>query len=384
MAEEKDYYAMLGVEKTATQEEIKKAFRKKAKEFHPDANRDNPKAAEAKFKEINEAYNVLSDEGKRKQYDQFGSNFENMGGFGQGAGAYGGGFNYSDFSNMGGFDIDLEDILGSMFGGGFGGGSSARKDSPRQGSHLQYKIDLTFEEAVFGTTKEITLKRNEKCSTCSGSGAKPGTSKVTCSACNGKGKVQTVQRSIIGTFATTKTCEKCQGTGKTVESPCTDCSGSGIVRKSKKISFRIQPGIEQGQAIVIPGEGDCGTKGGPNGDVIIVVNIKPHKIFTRRNRDIVFEQPVSFVKAVMGGNITIPTLEGDMEFNIPEGTQQGTKFIVKDKGVPYGRNSSRGNLEFTVNIDIPKKLNEKQKTLMRELADSFGEDISKKKSGFFR
>ncbi len=381
---EKDYYDLLGVEKTATQDEIKKAFRKKAKQFHPDANRDNPKAAEEKFKEVNEAYNVLSDEGKRKQYDQFGSNFENMGGGFNGANY--GGFNYSDFSNMNGFDIDLEDILGSMFGGGFGGfGGSSKKDAPKQGSHLQYKVDLTFEEAVFGTSKEVTLKRDEKCSTCSGSGAKAGTSKVTCSACNGKGKVQSVQRTMMGTFATTKTCDKCQGSGKTIEHPCSDCSGSGIVRKAKKISFKIQPGVEQGQAIVIPGEGDCGTKGGPNGDVIIVVNIKPHKKFVRRNRDIVFEQDVSFIKAVMGGNIIIPTLEGDMEFNIPEGTKQGTKFTVKDKGVPYGRNtSSRGNLEFVVNIDIPKKLNEKQKAIMKELAESFGEDISKKKSGFFR
>ncbi|MEG0073752.1 MAG: molecular chaperone DnaJ [Clostridia bacterium] len=381
---EKDYYETLGVSKTATQDEVKKAFRRKAKEFHPDANATNKKEAEAKFKEINEAYSVLSNEDKRKQYDQFGSNFENMGaGFGGGGAGNYGGFNYSDFSNMGGFDIDLEDILGNMFGGGFSG-SSARKDAPRQGSHLQYKIDITFEEAVFGATKEVTLKRNEKCSTCSGSGARPGTTSKTCSACNGKGKVQSVQRTIMGSFATTRTCDKCQGTGKTIESPCADCSGSGIAKKSKKMSFKIPAGIEQGQAIVISGEGDCGYKGGPNGDVILIVDIKPHKVFTRRNRDIVFEQEVSFVKAVMGGNIVIPTLEGNMEFNIPEGTQQGAKFTIKEKGVPVMRGNSRGNLEFTVKIDIPKKLNEKQKTLMRELADTFGEDVGKKKSGFFK
>ena len=208
---DKDYYDLLGVDKSATQEEIKKAFRKKAKEFHPDANRDDPKKAEEKFKQVNEAYNVLSDESKRSKYDQFGAGFENMGGF-NGGGNYGG-FNYSDFSNMGGIDIDLEDIF-NMFGGGFGGfGGTSKKDAPRKGSHLQYKIDLTFEEAVFGTSKEVTLKSNEKCSTCTGSGTKPGTSKVTCCACNGKGKVQSVHRTNMVTFAITKTCDRCKVSG---------------------------------------------------------------------------------------------------------------------------------------------------------------------------
>lgn len=383
MAGSKDYYEMLGVSKTATDEELKKAYRQLAKKYHPDAHDgDDKKAAEEKFKQISEAYSVLSDKQKRAQYDQFGSNFENAG-FGGGAGYGGfGGFDFSGFN--GGIDIDLEDILGSVFGGGFGGFSSNKSERPTKGADLRYNMHLTFEEAVFGADKEINVNRHETCEVCSGSGAKPGTSPITCDKCAGKGKVQTVQNTIMGAFSQVKTCDKCSGTGKFNPSPCEKCSGSGVVRKSRKINVKIPGGIDDGQSVLLRGEGDIGKKGGPNGDLFVVVSIAPHKIFRRKDTNILFDINVPFTKAALGGTITIPTLEGDMEFNIPEGTRSESNFKIRGKGVPSIRGNVRGDLEFTIHVDVPKKLSDKQKELLKQFADSMGEEVNKKKNFFGR
>ncbi len=377
----KDYYDTLGVSKTATQDEIKKAYRQKAKQYHPDSNQGNEKEAEAKFKEVSEAYSVLSDESKRAQYDRFGADAVNGNGYaGYGAGGFGGasGFDFSGFS--GGFDIDLEDILGSMFGGGFGSYKTAAKNGPVKGSDIRYNMKLTFEEAVFGVKKEISITRSESCSSCNGTGSKTG-EKTTCDKCHGAGKVQSVQNTIMGTFSTVKVCDKCGGEGKIIKEPCETCSGSGTVKKAKKVEITIPAGIEDGQAIALQGQGDAGKRGGQNGDLFIVVSVMPHKIFKRKGRDIYFETKIPFVKAVLGGPIKIPTLEGEMEFTIPEGTQPGTSFTVRNKGVPF--RNSRGDLEFKVQIEIPKKLSDKQRELLEQYAISCSEEVTTKKKGFF-
>lgn len=371
----KDYYEILGVSKTATQDEIKKAYRSKAKQYHPDSNKGNEKEAEMKFKEVSEAYSILSDEQKRTQYDRFGADAVNGNYAGYGAGN---GFDFSGFS--GGFDIDLEDILGSMFGGGFGGFKQS-KNGPIKGSDLRYNMKLTFEEAVFGAKKEISITRNEKCTSCSGTGSKNGTETVTCDKCHGSGKIQAVQTTIMGTFSTVRTCDKCNGEGKIIKEPCEICGGTGNVKKAKKIEINIPAGIDDGQAISLTGQGDAGKRGGPNGDLFIVVSVLPHKVFTRKGKNIYFTAKIPFVKAVLGGNVQIPTLEGDTSFYIPEGTQPDTIFVLKNKGVPS--RSGRGNLEFKVQIEIPKKLSDKQKEILEQYAISCSEEVGPKKKGFF-
>ena len=372
----KDYYEVLGVSKTATADEIKKAYRQKSKQYHPDLNKGNEKEAEAKFKEVSEAYSVLSDETKRTQYDRFGADAVNGNGY---AGYGAGGFDFSGFS--GGFDIDLEDILGSMFGGGFGGFKQAAKNGPIKGSDLRYNMKLTFEETVFGVKKEISITRNEKCTSCHGTGSKNGTGTVECDKCHGVGKVQAVQNTIMGTFSTVRTCDKCNGEGRIIKEPCEVCSGSGNVKKAKKIEINIPAGIDDGQAISLTGQGDAGKRGGPNGDLFIVVSVIPHKVFTRKGKNIYFSTKIPFVKAVLGGPIKIPTLEGEETFEIPEGTQPDTVFVLKNKGVPS--RTGRGNLEFKVQIEIPKKLSEKQRELLEQYAISCSEEVGPKKKSFF-
>ncbi len=382
MAESKDYYKILDVSKDATDDEIKRAYRKLAKKYHPDANPDNKQEAEAKFKEVNEAYSVLSDKTKRAQYDRFGSNFEQAGfGSGGGYGAYSGfgGFDFSGFN--GGIDIDLDDILGSVFGGGFG--SSHKKQGPTKGADLRYNMNITFEEAAFGVKKEINIARHEACDNCHGTGAKPGTQPVTCDKCGGKGKIQTTQNTIMGSFSTVKICDKCNGEGKIIATPCEKCYGKGTVKKTKKIMVDIPAGIDNGQAISYRGEGDIGKKGGPNGDLFVVVNVSKHKIFTRRGFDILCDISVPFTILTLGGTITVPSLEGDIQYSIPEGTQSGTVFRIKDKGIQNIHSRSKGNLEFTVNVDIPKRLNDKQKQLLKDFASIMGEEVNIKKKNIF-
>lgn len=386
MAESKDYYELLGVSKSATDEELKKAYRVLAKKYHPDSYEGTDKeAAEAKFKQISEAYSVLSDKTKRDQYDRFGSNFEQAG-FGGGASGYGGfgGFDFSGFGNGMGVDIDLDDILGSVFGGGFGGFGGSKKQGPAKGADLRYNMNISFEEAAFGVKKEINISRHENCDNCHGTGAKPGTNVKTCDKCAGRGKIQVTQNTIMGSFATVKTCDKCGGEGKVVEIPCDVCSGKGNVKKTRKIDINIPAGIDNGQAISLRGEGDVGSKGGPLGDLFVVVNVAPHKIFKRNGFDIYTEFKVSFTKMVLGGVIKIPTLENeDIDFNIPEGTQAGTIFRIKDKGIPSIHGRGRGNLEFSVDVEVPKKLTDKQKDLLKELANVSGDDINSRKKNIF-
>ena len=381
MAESKDYYSILGVSKDATADDLKRAYRKLAKQYHPDAQHteEDKKNAEAKFKEINEAYSVLSDENKRAQYDRFGSNFEQAGFGGSGFGGYS---NAYDFSGFGGIDFDLEDILGSVFGGGFGS-SSKKSQGPTRGADIRTNMSLKFEEAAFGVKKEISITRNEKCDSCNGSGAKPGRRIITCDKCGGRGKIQMTQNTIMGAFSTVKTCDKCNGTGKVIETPCEKCSGKGIVRKSRKIEINVPAGIDDGQAISLRGEGDAGKKGGPNGDLYVVMKVAPHKYFKRNGFDISANVRVPFTKMALGGDIKIPTLEGEMEFNIPEGTTTGTKFRVKDQGIPILNGKGRGNLEFTVDVDVPKKLTDKQREILIEFAKTFGEEVNPKKRGIF-
>lgn len=388
MAESKDYYKILGVSKDATDDEIKKAFRKLAKANHPDAQQDEAakKQAEVKFKEINEAYSVLSDKTKRAQYDRFGSNFEQAGFGGQG-GYYSngfGGFDFSGFNGGMGIDIDLEDILGSVFGGGFGGGfNSSKREGPTKGADLRYNMNITFEEAAFGTSKQINITRNEQCSTCHGSGAKPGTNPVTCDKCGGKGKVQATQNTIMGTFSTFKTCDKCGGTGKIIPTPCEACSGKGTIRKTRKIDINIPAGIDNGQAISLRGEGDAGKKGGIAGDLFVVVNVMSHPIFTRRGHDIFATVKVPYTKLVLGGTVKVPTLEGESEINIPDGTQVGSVIKIKEKGIPNIHGKGRGNIEYTIQVEIPKRLNDKQKEALKSFADIMGEEVQIKKKGFW-
>ncbi|MEG2310566.1 MAG: molecular chaperone DnaJ [Clostridia bacterium] len=382
MAESKDYYNILGVSKDVTDEELKKAYRKLAKKYHPDSyTGDNVKAAEAKFKEVSEAYSVLSDKQKREQYDRFGSNFEQAG-FG-GASGYSnyGGFDFSGFGN-GSIDIDLEDILGSMFGGGFS--SSNKKQATTRGADLRYNMNITFEEAAFGAKKEVTVSRHEECEDCHATGAKAGTKITTCDKCGGKGKVQAIQNTIMGTFSSVKTCDKCGGEGKIIQTPCDKCGGKGNIKKTKKIDINIPVGIDNGQAVAYHGEGDVGKKGGPCGDLFIVVNIQPHKIFTRRGIDIFANIKVPFTKLVLGGTIKVPTLENsEIDFNIPEGTSVGETFKIHDQGIPNINGRGRGNLEITVDVDIPRKLTDEQRAILTDFANSLGEEVSSKKKGFF-
>ena len=283
-----------------------------------------------------------------------------------------------------GIDIDLEDILGSVFGGGFGGGfNSSKREGPTKGADLRYNMNITFEEAAFGTSKQINITRNEQCSTCHGSGAKPGTNPVTCDKCGGKGKVQATQNTIMGTFSTVKTCDKCGGTGKIIPTPCEACSGKGTIRKTRKIDINIPAGIDNGQAISLRGEGDAGKKGGIAGDLFVVVNVMSHPIFTRRGHDIFATVKVPYTKLVLGGTVKVPTLEGESEINIPDGTQVGSVIKIKEKGIPNIHGKGRGNIEYTIQVDIPKRLNDKQKEALKSFADIMGEEVQIKKKGFW-
>ncbi len=376
MAEEKrDYYEVLGLQKGASDEEIKKAFRKMAKQYHPDLH-PGDKEAEKKFKEINEAYGVLSDADKKSKYDRFGhAGVDPSYGAGQGGG----------FGGFGGFqgDIDLGDIFGSFFGGGMGGSSSRRANAPQRGSDREASVNITFEEAAFGCKKDISFNRIEKCEDCNGSGAAKGTSPETCSACSGTGSVRSQQRTPFGVFQTQHPCDKCGGKGKVIKSPCPTCSGSGFLRKSKKLTVTIPAGIDDGQSVLLGGQGDAGRNGGQSGDVLIEVRVKKHAIFQREGRNVYCDVPITFSEAALGATIDVPTLEGDVNYDIPEGTQTGTVFTLKNKGITEIHGTRRGNLVFRVVVEVPKNLNSKQKELLKAFADSCGEKNNVQKKNFF-
>ena len=372
MADKRDYYEVLGVSKGASDDEIRKAHRKLAKKYHPDLNRDNPEAAE-KFKELNEAYEVLSDKDKRAKYDQFG--FAGVDpNYGAGQGGFGGGF------DMG----DLGDIFGSFFGGGFGGGSTrSRRNAPQRGETLQQRIMLSFEEAAFGCEKEITINRTETCEECGGSGAEPGTSPETCSNCRGSGVVTQTQRTPLGMFQTQGACPNCRGTGKIIRKPCKKCGGAGRVRKSKTLKVNIPAGIDDGQSIQLRGQGGAGVNGGPAGDVIVTISIRPHPIFTREGQDVVCEIPISFAQAALGDTLQVPTIDGKVSYDIPEGTQTGTVFRLKGKGIQNVNGRGRGDQYVRVNIEVPKNLTHKQKELLREFENSTTDENQVQRKGFW-
>ena len=371
MADKQDYYETLGVNKGAGDDEIKKAYRQMAKKYHPDMNPGDAEA-EKKFKEVNEAYEVLSDADKRAKYDQYGhAAFDPNSGFGGGGG-------------FGGFDFDMGDIFSSFFGGGFGGGrSQSRANAPIAGDDIGLRVVLSFEEAAFGCKREVSYARVQKCGDCSGSGAKKGTSPEKCTKCGGRGTVTVQQRTAFGMMQSTKACPDCNGTGKIIKTPCENCRGKGYVKINKKLEVTIPAGIDDGQRIALRSQGNEGRNGGPAGDLIIQVSVRPHAIFERDGNDIYCEVPVSFAEAALGATIKIPTLEGQMDYEIPEGTQTGTVFTIKQKGINAVNSRSRGNLYVKVVVETPKSLNAEQKKLLRSFADSLGEKNSAKKASFF-
>lgn len=354
MAEQKrDYYEVLGLQKGASDDEIKKAYRKLAMKYHPDMNPDD-KEAEAKFKEVNEANEVLSDGEKRARYDQFGH-----------AGVdpnYGGGGGY----NMN--DMDLGDLLGSFFGGGFGGGST-RRNGPQKGESLRANLSITFEEAAFGCEKEISLNRNESCDVCHGSGCAPGATADTCPDCRGTGTIRMTQ----GFFATSATCSRCRGSGKIIKNPCKTCNGGGAVRRQKRINVNIPAGIDDGQAISLRGQGNAGKNGGPAGDLIVGVSIKPHTHFRREGTSVLYDCGISFYQAAAGAELEIPTIDGKVKYTIPAGTQTGTTFRLRDKGIPELRGRGRGDQYVTVKVRTPSGLNGAQKEALHAFAVAMGE-----------
>ena len=365
MADKQDFYEVLGVSKGAGDDEIKKAYRRLAKKYHPDMN-PGDKEAEMKFKQVNEAYSVLSDPEKKSRYDQFGH-----AGVDPNFGAGGGGF-----SGFGGMDFDMGDIFSSFFGGG-----SVRRNGPVRGEDILTRLVISFEEACFGCQKTISFPRTETCSSCGGSGAEPGTHPETCSKCGGKGQIRVQQRTMLGMMQTTRTCDVCGGTGKIVKNPCKTCRGQGVERKNKKFDANIPKGIGEGERILLRGQGNAGRRGGESGDLIVEISIRPHPVFTRRGYDIFCEVPVSFAEAALGAEIQIPTLEGKETFKIPEGTQTGTQFTLKGRGVQVIRTNRRGNLYFTVQIEVPKNLSAKQKELLKEFDASCNSvNLAKKQS----
>jgi molecular chaperone DnaJ len=359
----KDYYELLGVNRNAGEEEIKKAYRKLALQYHPDRN-PGDKQAEEKFKDVSEAYSVLSDPQKRSQYDQFGH-----AAFGEG-GPFAGGFDFS-----GGF----EDIFGDIFGEFFGGGAGARRRGRGRGEDLRYNLSLKFEEAVHGTEKKIKIPRHGPCETCRGSGAKPGTAPQTCPTCRGRGQVNFQQ----GFFSVSRTCGQCQGQGTIIKDPCATCGGAGRVRTMHTLSVKIPHGVDNGSRLKLRGEGESGPPGGTPGDLYVVIQVEPHPIFVRDELDIICEVPISFVQAALGAEIDVPTLEGKVKMKIPPGTQSGKLFRLKGKGVKDHQGYHQGDQHVRVIVETPTRLTAKQRELLKEFAALGGEEVNPLSKGFF-
>lgn len=373
MADKRDYYEVMGVPKNATDAEIKKAYRKLAKKYHPDLN-PGDKAAEAKFKELNEAYEVLSDKDKRARYDQFGHagvdpNF---------GGGTGGG---SPFTG----DIDLGDIFNSFFGGGFGGfgGRTVNPNAPRRGSDTEATVNISFEEAAKGCKKTITFQKIDTCDHCGGNGAERGTSARTCPNCNGTGQVRISQRTPFGVVQTSRSCDRCGGTGRVIDNPCSTCGGKGRVRKSKTIEINIPAGIDNEQILNVGGQGNAGSNGGPAGDLHVYVNVRPHPIFERRGNDVWCEVPITFTQAALGAEVVVPTIDGRVSYQVREGTQPGDVFKLKGKGIPRIGGHGRGDQYVRMTIEVPKNLSPRQKSLLQDF-DNVAEDKNyQKRKSFF-
>ncbi len=365
----RDYYEVLGIPRTASEDEIKKAFRKLARKYHPDVNRDNPKEAEEKFKEINEAYEILSSAERRAQYDQYGhAAFDGQGG--GGAGGFG-------FGGAGGFS----DIFDMFFGqSGFGG----RQAGPEKGSDLRYDLEINFEQAAFGMETEVQIPRTENCTTCHGTGAAPGTHPETCPQCKGSGQVQYAQNTPFGRMVNVKACDRCQGEGKIVHTPCKECNGRGKIRAKRKIKIKIPAGVDNGSRLRVAHEGEAGLRGGPPGDLYVYIFVKPHKLFTREGSEVICEVPISFVQAALGDEIEVPTLDGKVKMKIPEGIQSGTVLRLKDKGIPYLRGQGRGDQHVKVKVLTPQKLTERQREILNDFAKSCGENVNPEQKTFFK
>ena len=374
MAEKRDYYEVLGIQKGASEDEIKKAYKKLARKYHPDMN-PGDKEAEEKFKEDNEANEVRSDPEKKARYDQFGfAGVDPNYGAGAGGGAYGGGFDFGD----------LGDIFGSFFGGGFGGGQRRNPNAPQRGESIRASVSVSFTEAAFGCEKSVTLERSEQCPTCKGNGCAPGTTPEICPDCHGTGTVQTRRQTPMGVFASNGPCRKCGGTGRLIHQPCPDCRGTGAVRKRKTIKVNIPAGIDHGQTISLRGQGNAGRNGGPAGDLLITVMVQPHELFRRDGVDVFCEAPITFTQAVLGAELEIPTIDGKVKYSIPEGTQTGTVFRLKGKGIPVLNGRGRGDQYVTVTIETPRNLNKEQKEALRKFSETLGESNYEKRKSFFK
>ena len=363
MASNRDYYEILGISRGASQAEIKQAFRKLARQYHPDVSKEAN--AEEQFKEINEAYSVLSDEQKRAQYDRYGR---------------------AGLGDMGGMisaNVNFNDIFEELFGfGAGGGGRGTRRNMPHRGRDLQMSIDLTFEEAIFGVEKEIQFEREESCSTCRGSGAEPGSTPRTCETCGGRGEVRQVRQTFIVQMVETVTCPNCQGRGQLIDKPCHTCSGRGLERKRVNKKVSIPAGVDNSMQIRLPGEGGPGSNGGPSGNLFLMVDVKPHEYFKRRGEDILLDLNINIAQAVLGAEIEVPTVDGQEKLTIPAGTQPGKVFNLRGKGVPRIRQSGRGDERVVVNVDIPKKLSAEQRELFEKLADTLGTTPRPQQKGF--
>ena len=369
MAEKRDYYEVLGVKKGASEDELKKAYRKLAKENHPDLH-PGDKECEARFKEINEAYEVLSDPDKRAKYDQFGhAAFDPSQGFG-GGGGFGG------FEGFGGFGDIFSDIFGGGFG--FGGGGGRNPNAPRKGDNLRATVNIKFEEAAFGVKKDVFVSKIEQCHDCKGTGCAEGTTAEVCPDCKGTGTVMSTKRTPFGMVQSSEQCPKCKGRGKIIHSPCKTCRGIGSVRRQHKVSVSIPAGIDDGQTISLKGQGNAGLNGGPAGDLLITVLVQPHARFERDGASILLDQEISFAQAALGAEVEVPTLDGKVKLNIPEGTQSGTTFRLKGKGVPFLHNGGRGDQFVTVNVAVPRSMTSTQKNALRRYAETMGETVEQK------
>ena len=370
MAEQKrDFYEVLGVDKSASEDDLKKAYRKLAKANHPDLHPGDAEA-EARFKEINEAYEVLSDSDKRSRYDQFGHAGVDPN-FNPNAGGFGGGFGFDGFG-------DLGDIFESFFGGG-GGRSTRSQNAPRRGENLRAAVDLTFEEAAFGCTKEIPISRIEDCAECHGSGCAAGTTPEVCPVCGGSGQVRRQQRTAFGVMQTTVACDHCRGAGKIIHNPCPTCKGKGAVRRNKTVSVNIPAGIDDGQTISVRGQGHRGSNGGPAGDLLVTIRMMSHPQFEREDTSVLYRLNINIVQAALGAEVEVPTLDGKVKYTIPEGTQSGTVFRLRGKGIPRLNSSGRGDQFVTVIVDIPTGLNSEQKEILTQFGETLGADFKAKK-----
>ena len=366
----RDYYEVLGISKGASEDEIKRAYKKMARQYHPDLNPGNQEAEE-KFKEVNEAYEVLSDAEKKARYDQYGHagvdpNF--------GAGGFDGSFDFGD----------LGDIFGSFFGGGFGGGRRTNPNAPQRGESIRMALAISFEEAAFGCEKSVTIDRTEPCDTCHGSGCAPGATPEVCQDCHGTGTVQVRRQTPMGVFATSSPCPKCGGKGKIIHQPCKDCRGSGSVRRRKTIQATVPAGIDNGQTISIRGQGNAGKNGGPAGDLLITITVRADELFRREGTSVLCEAPITFTQAVLGAELEIPTIDGKVKYTLPEGTQSGTTFRLKGKGIPAINGRGRGDQYVTVYIETPRNLNREQKEALKKFAEAVGENNYEERKKFFK